>query len=112
MKHIIILIALLLAPLVALQSAEGIKPKAINPNIWLKAETDRPDAIYKVGEKAIFRVTLADKAPCAPGELAWTLTLDGAKELGHGTLTLKNATATVEGSLYQPGVLQLKVTPS
>ena len=93
--------------------APGIaKPKPVNPNTWIKAETDHTDAIYQCGEKVVFRVSLADKAPSVPAELTWSLTLDGAKVLKQGTLTLPSGTATVEGTLDQPGVLQFKVTPT
>ena len=87
MKPLKTLLTFLLFPLVALRAAEP--SKSINPNTWIKAETDHPDAIYKCGEKAVFRVSVADKAPNAPSEINWTLTLDGAKVLGQGTLTLK-----------------------
>ena len=93
--------------------APGIaKPKPVNPNTWIKAETDHTDAIYQCGEKVVFRVSLADKAPSVPAELAWSLTLDGAKVLKQGTVTLTSGAATVEGTLDQPGVLQFKVTPT
>jgi len=80
-------------------------------NTWIKTESDHPDAIYELGETAVFRVTLADNAPSLPAELSWTLTLDGATVLGKGTLSLKSGAATVQGTLDQPGVLQLRVTP-
>ncbi len=92
--------------------ANAAKPKPVNPNTWIKAETDHADAIYKCGEKAVFRVILADKVPSVPAELVWSLTLDGAKVLGQGAVTLKDGSATVEGTLAQPGVLQFKVTPT
>jgi cephalosporin-C deacetylase-like acetyl esterase/peptidoglycan/xylan/chitin deacetylase (PgdA/CDA1 family) len=92
--------------------ANVAKPKPVNPNAWIKAETDHPDAIYKCGEKAVFRVSFSDKAPSIPDGLAWTLTLDGAKVLKEGTVALKSGTATVEGTLEQPGVLQFTVKPT
>ena len=93
-----------------LAAAEPTKP--VNPNTWIKASTDHADAQYSVGEKVTFTVSLVDKAPSAPTELEWKLTLDGAKVLKEGTLTLVDGKATVEGKLEQPGVLQLKVTPT
>ena len=84
----------------------------VQPNTWIKAEVDRPDAIYKVGEKAVFRVTVANDAPARVGEVSWALTLDGARTLGQGTTSLQSGTAEIEGTLNEPGVLQLKVTPS
>ena len=99
------------ATLLALATAQAANLPA-QPNTWIKVGTDRADAIYKVGETAIFRVSNASNAPGATGELSWNLTLDGAKLLKEGTLKLESGAATVEGSLDQPGVLQLKVTPS
>jgi len=93
-------------------AAEVAKPAPVSPNTWIKAGTDRPDAIYQRGEKAVFLVSIVDKAPGVAAEFAWSLTLDGAKVLKQGTLTLKDGAATVEGTLEEPGVLQLKVTPT
>ena len=98
------------AAVCSLSAAEPAKP--VNPNTWIKASTDHPDAQYKVGEKTSFLVSLAADAPSVPTELEWTLTLDGAKLLERGTLTLVDGKATVEGTLEQPGVLRLQVTPS
>ena len=106
----LLLTALLLAPLVIV-TAQAASAQ-VQPNTFIKIITDRPDAIYKVGEKAVFRVSIATHAPAAIGELAWKLTLDGAMLLNEGTISLQAGTGTVQGSLTQPGVLQLKVTPS
>ena len=71
MKYTLTLLAaLLLAPLVS-----AIAPAAnmqVQPNAWIKVGTDRADAIYKVGETAIFRVSVESNAPGAVGELSWS----------------------------------------
>ena len=108
-KPILTLIAALLLPVVA--STTQASATQVPPNTFIKVTTDLPDAIYKVGEKAVFTISLDDKALVAVGDLQWTLTLDGAKVLGQGNATLQSGMATVEGTLDQPGVLQLKVTP-
>jgi len=99
-----------------LQSVVPPKSRAtsttVQPNTWIKVETDQPDAIYNVGEKVVFRVNLAANAPANVDELSWVLTLDGAKVLGSGAVSLRSGAATVGGTLDQPGVLQLKVTPT
>ena len=59
-----------------------------------------------------FRVSRAANAPIAAKELTWTLTLDGARMLGQGTLSLESGAASVEGGLDQPGVRQFKATPA
>jgi len=98
---------------VAVSSRSAAEPgKSISPNTWIKASTDHPDAQYKVGEKVSFLVSLAGKAPGEPTELKWTLTLDGAKLLKQGTLTLIDGKAILEGTLDQPGVLRLHVAPT
>ena len=103
--------------LAALLFADGVTTALaavtqLQPNTFIKVTTDRPDAIYKVGEKAVFTVTIATNAPLPVTTLPWKLTLDGAKVLGEGTLTLGSAPATVEGKLDEPGVLQFKATPT
>ncbi len=105
-----ILSILLVVTASALAAAEPTKP--VNPNTWIKASTDHANAQYRIGEKVIFIVILADKAPSTPTELEWILTLDGAKVLKEGTIKLVDGKATVEGTLESPGVLQLKVTPT
>ncbi len=111
-RTITFITALVVTSLAVMRAAEVPKPKPVNPNTWIKAETDHAGAIYQCGEKAMFRVSLADNAPSVPAELAWSLTLDGAKVLQQGTVTLKDGAATVEGTLDRPGVLQFKVTPT
>ena len=105
-KHIIVL--LLTTFVIASAHAATVQ---VQPNTFIKVTTDHSDAVYKVGEKTVFRVTVATNAPVTVSELTWMLTLDGAKRLGQGTTTLTAGVITVEGTLDQPGVLQLKVTP-
>ncbi|MEI6647426.1 MAG: acetylxylan esterase [bacterium] len=93
---------------IAMSHAAGTQ---VQPNTFIKVTTDRTNAIYKVGEKVVFHVTLATNAQSSVSELSWILTLDGASVLGQGTLSLTSGTTIVEGTLDQPGVLQLKVTP-
>ncbi|MEI6646865.1 MAG: acetylxylan esterase [bacterium] len=110
MKSTATLLATLLVSQLAIATAHAAGTQ-VQPNTFLKVTTDRKDAIYKVGEKVIFHVTMATNAPASVRELPWVLTLDGARLLGQGTLSLASGKAIVEGTLDQPGVLQLKVTP-
>ncbi len=112
MKFSLKLFTAQLVLLTALPAAEAAKPAPVNPNTWIKVETDRPDAIYNVGDKVVFRVNVAANAPATADELSWVLTLDGAKVLGSGAVSPHSGAATVEGTFDQPGVLQLKVTPN
>jgi len=108
-KSKLILAALLLIPL-GTATTQAV-PSTVQPNTFIKVTTDHLDAVYKVGEKAVFTVSLAAKAPAAVSELPWALTLDGARVLQTGTLSLKSGTSAVMSTLDEPGVLQLKVTP-
>jgi cephalosporin-C deacetylase-like acetyl esterase len=103
-------IMVMLFPQLAI-AATMVATSPVQPNTFIKASTDRPDALYKVGEKAVFTISLATNTPVPVGELQWKLTLDGARLLGEGTLSLTSGTTIVECTLDQPGVLQMKVTP-
>lgn len=68
--------------------------------------TDRPDAVYHVGEKATFTISvLEDGKPVTEGEVSYRLSADGAKNLGEGKLPL-TAPLSVTGTLDVPGFLQ------
>jgi cephalosporin-C deacetylase-like acetyl esterase/pimeloyl-ACP methyl ester carboxylesterase len=94
-------------------AAEQRKLQVIQPNTFIQTVTDRPDAIYKAGEKAVFRLSLTDKtAPAAIPPLKWALTYDGVRDIASGQVTLVDGRATVEGTLSEPGTLRLEVTPA
>jgi len=105
-----LLTALMLGTLVIATAHAAVTQ--VLPNTFIKVATDRPNAIYKVGEKAVFTVTIAPNSPLPVTTLPWKLTLDGAKVLGEGTLTFGSGPVTVEGKLDEPGVLQFKATPT
>lgn len=85
--------------------------RAAEPKLTLSVVTDRPEALYSVGEKVGFVVTLAkDGKPVSEGQVAYTLTIDGAKKVADGTLKLAAGRTTVSGSLNEPGFLQCRVT--
>lgn len=81
-----------------------------NSKAVVQARTDRPDALYKCGEKAVFTVTVKD----AKGELVKQgsvkadLTLDGLKNLAEKSFDLsKGNPFTLSGTLDKPGFLRL-----
>jgi cephalosporin-C deacetylase-like acetyl esterase len=77
----------------------------------LTVVTDRPEALYAVGEKARFQISLQqDDKPVAPAEVAWVLDKDGMPPVQRGTLKLENGAATIAGSLAEPGFLTCRVT--
>ena len=78
-------------------------PKKATP---VQASCTRPDALYKVGEPATFKVESE-----VDGEAAYRLSEDGFKTLKEGKLKLeKGKAAELSGTLDKPGFLQLKVT--
>ncbi|MEW6357250.1 MAG: acetylxylan esterase [Planctomycetota bacterium] len=68
--------------------------------------TDRPDAIYKVGEKATFEIAVKDPAAA---EVAYDLSLDGGEQYDKGALKLDDGKASVTGTLKKPGILRCTV---
>jgi cephalosporin-C deacetylase-like acetyl esterase len=72
----------------------------------IQAASTRPDALFKVGETAMFKVESE-----VDGEAAYRLSEDGFKTVKEGKLTLAKGKATeVTGTLDKPGFLQLRVT--
>jgi len=89
----------------ALSAAE----KAKSP-VEITVVTDRPDAMYRVGEKATFAVEVKlNGQPVGDKEASYQLSLDGAGDLGKGVLKLAQGKATVSGSLDKPGILRCMV---
>ncbi|MCC2671172.1 MAG: acetyl xylan esterase, partial [Armatimonadetes bacterium] len=82
------------------------------PAIELTVRTDRPEAIYKPGENATFRIQ-AKKEGAALGGATLSVVLfnDGHKSLGPSqTVTLDaEGNGTVAGTLSGPGFLQCQV---
>lgn len=69
----------------------------------LRIALDRPEAVYAVGEKAVF--TIHSSAP-AGTEIEWTTSLDGFRNLASGKGAAASAAATtVMASLDRPGFL-------
>lgn len=68
---------------------------------------DREDGLYACGDEATFSLRLLD-AEGNPQEatLAYTLTLDGAEQLGAGDVQVGAEAGTVTGTLDRPGVLR------
>jgi len=97
-----ICILLALAPIAA-QAAE--------PAYQLAVATDRPEALYSVGQKAKFLVTLRkDGQAAADAEVAWVLDKDGMPPVRQGKLRLENGTGAIAGTLAEPGFLICRVT--
>lgn len=84
--------------------------KAVVPYV-LSVEQDRPEALYKQGEKITFNIKLEhDKQPAADQEIEYLISKDGVAPFTKGTVKLTAGVASVSGSLNEPGFLQCKVT--
>jgi cephalosporin-C deacetylase len=81
------------------------------PKATISVMTDRPNAVYAVGEKVRFIVTVEKGGqPVREGKVAYSLTIDGAKQIGRGTADLSADGAVIEGTLSEPGFLLCHVT--
>jgi cephalosporin-C deacetylase-like acetyl esterase len=102
----------LLAVLTVLLSISVTAPAS--EAVWkLSIATDRPEAIYKVGEKGCFLVTLKkDGQAATEGEITYVLDKDGVSPLKRGKLKAANGPLVVEGTLEEPGFLRCFVSCS
>lgn len=80
--------------------------------VRLSVETDRPDAIYSVGQPAKFLITAKrGDGPAADLEAACTLDWDGRPAFLSKTVKMgAEGTATVEGTLDGAGFLHCRLT--
>lgn len=100
-------VIILSSVLFALSAPAATKAK---PEFLVDVVTDRADALYHVGEKAGFVVTLK---PSGQGQkFTYALSLDGVGSLGKGEIKFEAGRATVSGSLAEPGILRCTVRPS
>jgi cephalosporin-C deacetylase len=92
-----------LASLLAVRAAE--------PTYQLTVVTDRPEAIYAVGEQAKFRVSLKHQGqPVDEAQVAVLLDKDGMPPARQEKLRLDRGEGVVEGTLAEPGFLRCRVT--
>ena len=76
-------------------------------------ESDHPDALYKLGEKAVFTVKVTEKDGAVPKEGIIDAYLDnfGPKVVTGKKWNLKDGdTFTMEGTLSEPGFLRLRLS--
>ena len=92
----------LLLAIVAVACPALAQPPVAKSAYTLKVVTDRPEAIYKVGEKAKFTITLVkDGQPATGVELTYALSNDDYTPLEGGKLTSGEVAATVAGTLTE-----------
>lgn len=99
------------APAKAPATATAANPAPI-PTLALKASTDRPNAIYKVGETVTFTITATEDGIAAKDvtSVNCQLSKDGWEAKPAQKVDLKDGKATLTGSLNEPGFLLLRVT--
>jgi dienelactone hydrolase len=90
-------------------SAKAAQAVAVNQGIM--ARVDRDNAIYRIGETAVFTITLAKGISLPVESVPWTLTNDGATVIRSGIVSLASGPVQIEGTLERPGVLRLTVGP-
>lgn len=72
--------------------------------------TDRPNALYKVGEPVTFTIRLAEKGkPVDKAEIHWKTSNDKMPPVQEGTTFLQNGETKITSSLEKPGFLQCDV---
>ena len=88
----------------------AIAAQKTEPALKLSVVTDRPDALYAVGEKATFLVTLKQDSPTIlEGQIDYELDKDGVPPVQKGTVKLNAGNASITGTLTEPGFLQCRV---
>ena len=85
--------------------------KAAKQQYRVTVVTDREDALYSVGQKVEFAITLRrGKEPVTTGKVSYVLDNDGAEPVTRGTVSLSAQPAVVSGTLDKPGFLRCRVS--
>jgi cephalosporin-C deacetylase-like acetyl esterase len=96
--------ALLWQPLIA-QTAKKAAPDS---PIKIAARAERPDALYRQGEKVIFNLAVTDGGKPAAGLVEWSIVKDGLPTDQKGVSELVDGKAVAIGSLNEPGFIQVR----
>lgn len=81
-------------------------------DIKVNVRTNRPDALYKCGEQAIFLISLKmDERTINIGKILVRLTLDGGKKIKGQNIQVRTAPKPlkIRGTLHAPGFLRCTV---
>ncbi|MDD2710871.1 MAG: acetylxylan esterase [Verrucomicrobiae bacterium] len=92
----------------------GMSNTAPSPatNYTMVIQTDRSDALYKVGEKVTFKVILEiNRKPADATKVRYEMIQDGIKEAGKGELEIVSGKGSVSWEWKQPSFILLKVLP-
>ncbi len=101
-----------LLPLVAALCLSSLAAQVAKPEspIKITARAQRADAVYHQGEKVVFDVSVTDEGRPANGMIEWAIVKDGLPTDQKGKAELANGKAVAEGSLKEPGFIQVRVT--
>ena len=80
-------------------------------SIKLDVNTERPDAIYQIGDEVKFLVqATSDGKPLTEGKVQYTLSEDGFHWLGQDSVELGPEPAVIVATMDHPGFLRCQVT--
>lgn len=84
---------------------------AQTPTFTVKAVTDKPEALYQVGDTVRFDIAVEqDGKPLAVGKVQCSFSKDGVEPKREESLEIKDGKASLTGSLNEPGFLHLRAT--
>lgn len=89
----------------SLSAQQGASP------LTLKVMTDKPDAVYRIGESVTFSIeVVSDNKPVESGSVTCVVSKDGIEPQSPKALPLAGGKATLVGSLSESGFLSVKVS--
>lgn len=84
---------------------------ALAASVKVDVNTERPDAVYKVGDEVKFLIhATADGKPATSGTVTYVLNEDGINTLSTGSVELGEEPSVVVGKMAKPGFLRCIVT--
>ncbi len=83
--------------------------KAINSQVKLMVKTNKPSALYKIGEPIVFEVTLTENGKALVGTKIKYSILKGLRWKG-GSIISSNKAMTIKTSLDKPGFVMCQVS--
>lgn len=111
MKKLLPFFFLCSALFVLVAAAPAAEKAKQSPRHSVKVSADRADALYPRGQTVTFTIQVnLQGRPVESGEVAWTLSKDGAEPRRTGRTALAQGRATVTGSLHEPGFLLCQAT--
>ena len=76
----------------------------------LLATADRPDAVYRPGEKIVWKVQMRGTPDVSIKQASYVLRAAGAAVIGQGVTDFKDGIAMIETSVNEPGTILADIT--